>query len=122
VFNQAQDTYFAIRKTEAVASSLNWHIGANDTAPVVPLDLGAWKVLTALQTGGESVVYTDPASPSTAKQGAIASGTAKLSLGNSFVGGESMGGFIAEIRAYASALSATDRAFIEGLLRVKYGL
>jgi hypothetical protein len=33
-----------------------------------------------------------------------------------------MGGFITEIRAYASALPSLDRAYVEALLRTKHGL
>lgn len=33
-----------------------------------------------------------------------------------------MGGFIAEIRVFSAALNATDRAFIESSLRVRFGL
>ena len=122
VFNQGHDTWFSIRKTETVPASLNWHIANNNDAPVLPLALGSWGLMTAVQDATTSTAYTVPGAPQTFAQGPIAAGNAKLSLGNSFVGNESMGGFVAEIRAYASALSPTDRAYVESLLRTKYGL
>jgi hypothetical protein len=38
------------------------------------------------------------------KQGPIAAGAGKLSLGNSLIAGQSTGGYLAELRAYAQGL------------------
>jgi len=122
LFAQGHDKYFAIRRSEAAKGKLNWHIGANNTAPVVALKTNAWQVLTAVQDATTSTVYVDPGAPATHKQAAIAAGTAALNVGNAAVGGQSMGGFVAEIRAFRTALSAADRRYVEHLLRNKYGL
>ncbi len=123
VFSQGQDAAFALRKTEKAASSLNWHIGANNDAPSLPFVSGQWQIVTAVQDGKTSTLYADPAAPQKTEQpNAIPNGNLALDLGNSANGGESMGGFLAEVRAYASALSRTDRAFIEATLKAKFGL
>jgi hypothetical protein len=101
---------------------LNWHISNNNAAPLLPLSLGTWRVVTAVQNGTASTfLSTKDAAVSVQQPAPISAGSAPLSLGNSFASSESMGGFVAEIRVYASALNATDRAYVEGLLKVKYG-
>jgi hypothetical protein len=123
IFNQGQDTYFSLRKDESAANALNWHIQNNNDAPQLPLTLNTWRLVTAVQDGVASLFYADPAALQQVIQpSGIAAGQEILSLGNSFVGNESMGGFLAEIRAYASPLNRTDRAFIEATLKAKYGL
>ena len=56
------------------------------------------------------------------KQGPIAAGAGKLSLGNWLLANQSMGGYPAEVRAYAQALGATDRAFVEAVQKGRFGL
>ncbi len=113
---------FALRKTDAVASTVQWQTAANPAPPQLPFATGKWQVLTALQNGTLSGIYTDSADMKSAQGPALTAVSGALSLGNVPGGGASMGGFIAEIRAYSSALVPTDRAFVEALLRVKYGL
>ena len=125
VISQGQDAYFALRKSDCCGGNgqLNWHIGNNNGAPLLPLGLGNWRVVTAVQTGVNSSFYSNvDAATATSQIAPIGAGAQILSLGNSFSGAESMGGFIAEVRAYASALSPVDRAFVQGLLKGKYGL
>ena len=122
VIAQGANGAFALRKTETAPSTLQWQTAANPNAPQLPYVGAQWQVLTALQDGTQCAAYTDSAAVQSAQGPGIAAASAKLSLGNSQDGGASMGGFIAEIRAYASALAPTDRAFIAHLLHVKYGL
>ena len=111
---------FVLRKTDS--ATLQWQTAANPAAPALPFVAGQWQLVTALQDGTQSALYTGAAAVQSAQGPEIGASSASLGLGNSLAGGASMGGFIAEIRAYASALAATDRAFIEHLLHLKYGL
>ncbi|MBI5610249.1 MAG: hypothetical protein HY902_15335, partial [Deltaproteobacteria bacterium] len=77
IFNQGHDTYFSLRKTETKADSLNWHIAANNDAPLLPLDLGKWRLLTAVQDSATSTAYHQPDQPQQTKQGPIAAGSEK---------------------------------------------
>ncbi len=122
VLTHAVADSFALRKTDAVASTVQWQTAANPAPPELPFATGQWQVLTALQDGTLSAIYTDAADMKTAVGPALTGLTGALSLGNSPTGGASMGGFVAEILAYSSALMPTDRAFVEHILHVKYGL
>jgi len=86
---------------------LNWHIGNHNAAPLLALKLGTWRAVTAMQAGTASTFYSNKDAQVLATQAAaIDAGQQQVSLGNSFAGSESMGGFLAEVRAYASALGA----------------
>jgi hypothetical protein len=124
IVNQAHDTYFSIRRTELgpAAGSLNFHIRNNNDVPTLPITLGAWQLLTAVQGASTTTMYYNPSSPASTTQAPIDSGSAPITIGNSILGGQSMGGLVAEIMAYASALSLGERAQIEAILRTKYGL
>ncbi len=112
-----------MRASGQPATGLMWQVGANKAGPTVPLVSGAWQLVTAVQDGKSSSVYAEPKAVQKLEQPApIAAGNVLLQLGNSAQGNASMGGFLAEVRAYSSALSRTDRAFIEAGLKVKYGL
>ena len=119
----AQGSAFSLRASGQPATGLMWQVGANKAGPTVPLVSGAWQLVTAVQDGKSSSVYAEPKAVQKLEQPApIAAGNVLLQLGNSAQGNASMGGFLAEVRAYSSALSRTDRAFIEAGLKVKYGL
>lgn len=103
-------------------TELVWTVAGGDASPAQPVGAGEWVMATATQDGTMSALTISNAPPQSAAHGPIPPGSAPLALGNSASGDASMGGFLAEIRAYAVALSSTDSAFVEALLRVKYGL
>lgn len=111
---------FVLRKSDT--STVQWQTAANPTPPGLPYVAGAWQQVTTLQEGVQSAIYIDPAAVQSAPGAAIAGASASLGIGNALSGGASMGGYIAEIRAYASALAPADRAFVEHQLHLKYGL
>ena len=45
-----------------------------------------------------------------------------ITIGNAQFSSESMGGYLAEIRAFTSALTAGQRSAVENVLKAKYGL
>ena len=87
------------------------------------MKLGEWQVWTGVQDATSTTLYQDPAKAATVSQAPIGQGQAALTIGNSAAPKtESMGGFIAEIRAFSAALNSADRHFVERLLSNKYGL
>lgn len=124
IINQGHDTYFSIRKSDCCGGdgNLNWHIQNNNSTPLLPLNAGQWQVLTTLQDATTSTMYYTQSSPSSTAQAPIVAGSAPITIGNAIASAQSMGGEIAEVRAYGSALSAPERALIEAQLRIKYGI
>jgi hypothetical protein len=125
IIEQAHDTYFATRISDPCCGgggNLNFHIRNTNNAPLLAPNFNTWEVLTQVQDASTTTMYYSAASPASVAQGPITSGSAALSIGNSSLNNQSMGGSIGEIRAYGSALHPTDRAAIEGDLDLKWGL
>jgi len=124
VLAQSNDTYFSLRKSELgqASGNLNFHIANNNDAPAIPLETGTWHLVTAVQSGTTTTVYSSQSLASTVTQGPIAAGSAAIYFGNSSVNGQSLNGSIAEIRMYGSALAVDQRTMIEAALRTKWGL
>jgi hypothetical protein len=124
IINQNHDTFFSIRKASCCGANgnLNFHLVNNNEAPFLPITEGKWQLLTAMHAGTTTSMYYTPSEPSMTTQAAIQSGSAPITIGNAMKVQESMGGWIAEIRAFGSALHATDRAVIELQMRNKHGL
>ena len=124
IINQGHDAYFSIRKSDCCGGggNLNFHIRNNNTTPLLPLNTGSWRLLTVMQDATTTTMYTDPEDPAQANQPPITPGAAPISIGNSILNGQSMGGEIAEIRAFGSALDEATRAAIEAELEEKFAL
>jgi hypothetical protein len=125
LIEQNHDTYFAIRKSEGCCGaidSLNFHIQNDNAAPVIPIALNSWRVLTAVRNATtSSISYLAGASASFTGDTLIGGQTAPLYIGAS-TGMESSGAYISEIRAYASALQSWEQAAIAARLQSKYGV
>lgn len=125
LINQAHDTYFSIRKSDCCGGggNLNFHIQNNNAAPLQPISLNTWKVVTALREGNVSTFYYEQAAATTFTGDTLTGGAAvPVTLGNAMAIAESMGGFIAEVRAFSSALPQSARTTIETQLKTKYAL
>ncbi len=122
ILAQGTDKYFALAQPKGATQAISWQVGSAGAGPVVALASKAWALVTAVQQDASGTLHVDPAAPKSATQSMSAVGKDLLSIGNDAGKGRSMGGFIAEIRAYGHALGATDRAYVEALLRAKYGL
>jgi len=124
IINQGHDMYYSIRKASAGAATnnLNFHIRNNNDAPFIPINLGAWQVLTVVQDIDASFMAHAGGAADFVFQASIDVGTAPITVGNSIQSNQSMGGFIAEIRAYARPLSPQDRAAVEAELAAKHTL
>ncbi|MGH2487874.1 MAG: LamG-like jellyroll fold domain-containing protein, partial [Ktedonobacterales bacterium] len=124
LFEQLHDTYFSVRKSDCCGGggNLNFHIQNDNAAPLIPITTNTWKIVTALRQGTTSTI-SYRGGPSASFTGDTLTGgqTAPLYIGSSTVN-ESSGAYIAEIRAYSSALSAAQRSGIETVLASKYGL
>jgi hypothetical protein len=125
IVNQAHDTYFSIRKSDCCGGNgnLNFHIQNNNAFPLLPITTNTWRLLTAMRQGTTSTMYYVQAAPQTFVGDTLSGGgNTPISIGNSSISGQSMGGYIAEIRAYSSALSVANRTAIEAALNTKYGM
>ncbi len=124
LFEQTHDTYFSIRKSDCCGGNgnLNFHIQNDNTAPLIPITTNTWQIVTALRQGSTSTI-SYRGGPSASFSGDTLNGgqSAPLYIGSS-AANESSGAYIAEIRAYASALSAGQRSAIEDALAAKYVL
>ncbi len=117
---QGDGAFFAVHIAPAAPQTLAWQVAANDGA-ALPLGAQQWQLLTVVQDNTNAQLY-DLNDNNSTTQAPIPAGQAPICLGNSLGGNASAGGWVAEIRAYASALTATDRRFIEDSLRAKFGL
>jgi len=123
--NQAHDTYFSIRKSDCCGGggNLNFHIQNNNAAPLQPIALNTWRVVTAMRQGTTSTFYYEPGSATSHTGDTLTGGVdVAITIGNAQVVSESMGGYIAEIRAYTSALDAPTRSAVETALKTKYAV
>ena len=98
--------------------NLNFHIQNNNAAPLQTITLNSWKLVTAVRQSTTSTMYYDPASATSHTGDTLTGGVTNAScttssgtcitLGNAIDGrAESMGGYLAEIRAFTSALDVT---------------
>ena len=125
LINQAHDTYFSIRKSDCCGGNgnLNFHIQNNNGAPLQPITLNSWRIVTAMRQGSTSTFYYVGGPVTTHNGDTLLGGqNVPITIGNAQVVGESMGGFIAEIRAFSSALTAGQRNAVETNLKSKFGL
>lgn len=125
LINQSHDTYFSIRKSDCCGGggNLNFHIENNNAAPLQPIFLNTWKVVTALREGDVSTFYYDQGTATTFTGDTLTAGASvPITLGNAMAIAESMGGFIAEVQAFSSALPQGTRATIETQLKTKYAI
>jgi len=122
ILNQGHDMYYSIRISDSADSQLNWHIGANNDAPVLPPNFGAYQLLTTMQSAGAATMYYDPLQVVSTAASNISAGSAPITIGNAASAAQSMGGTIAEIRAYDYALSGPQRDAVERDLKEKYNL
>lgn len=122
VLAQGVDKYFALAQPKGATKALAWQVGGAGAGATLDLAPMSWQLVTAVQLESTGTIYLSPSSPKSAAQSMATVGKELLSIGNGAGNGRSMGGFLAEVRAYASALGATDRAYVEALLRAKYGL
>ncbi|MBI5497406.1 MAG: hypothetical protein HY904_20495 [Deltaproteobacteria bacterium] len=124
LLNQDHDTYFSIRKAEVgmAAGGLNFHIRNNNDEPALAIQTGAWQVLTVVQDLDVTFMSHAGGEATLAFQLPIDAGSAPITLGNSFISGQSMGGHIAEIRAYSWPLSPPERTAVEAELAAKHTL
>jgi hypothetical protein len=125
LINQSHDTYFSIRKSDCCGGNgnLNFHIQNNNAAPLQPITLNSWRVLTAMRQGNVSTMYYDPAGATSFTGDTLTGGIdVPITIGNAQALAQSMGGYIAEIRAYASPLDTTTRAAVELALKTKYAI
>lgn len=125
LINQAHDTYFSIRKSDCCGGNgnLNFHIENNNAAPLQPITLNAWKVVTAMRQGNVSTLYYTPQTATTFTGDTLTGGVnIPITLGNAQALAESMGGFMAEVRMFNSALDGASRAAIENELKTKYAI
>lgn len=125
ILNQSHDAFFSIRKSDCCGGNgnLNFHIQNNNGAPLLPITTGAWRLLTAVRNGStSSMFYRSGGSSSFVGDTLTAGSPQPVTLGNSIGGGQSMGGYIAEIRAFSDALSPSERSLVESSLAGKYGL
>lgn len=125
LINQAHDTYFSIRKSDCCGGggNLNFHIQNNNAAPLLPITLNTWKVLTAIREGTTSTMYYAPDAATTFVGDTLTGGVdIPITIGNAQAVGESMGGYIAEVRAYATPLGPVARGAIEAELKTKYAV
>ncbi len=123
VFAQGQDSHFALRKDESAATpALAWSVGQDPAVASASYTAGKWAVYVAVQDGTSALLGNGSLTATGQSSAAIPAASEVLTLGNAKAGGASMGGFLAEIRAYAETLAPIDRAFVQGLLRTKYGL
>jgi hypothetical protein len=124
VLAQSNDTYFSLRQSNLglANGNLNFHVANNNDAPYIPLELGSWHLVTAVQSATTTSLYSAQSLISTTTQGPIAAGNAPINIGNSSVNGQYLNGSIAEIRMYGTALTPEQRATIESAMRTKWGL
>ena len=123
--NQAHDTYFSIRKSDCCGGggNLNFHIENDNAAPLQPITLNTWKVVTALRQGTTSTLYYTQASATSFVGDTLTGGASvPITIGNAISVSESMGGYISEIRAFNTALDAASRAGVESVLKAKYAI
>jgi hypothetical protein len=121
IIAQDHDVYFSLRMS-VDTQLLNFHIRNNNFGIGLNPNYGTWQVVTCMQSASETSMYYKQSSVSSLAQSAINNGNAPLSIGNAYGKQESMGGQIAEIRAFSSVLSATERYIIETHMRLKAGL
>ncbi len=119
---QGTDKYFSLAQPKGATKAIGWQVGGASAGPTVALSPGTWQLVTAVQQESAGTIYLSPTAAQSAVQAMSSPGKELLSIGNGAGNGRSMGGFVAEVRAYASALGATDRAYVEAILRAKYGL
>lgn len=125
LLNQSHDTYFSVRKSDCCGGNgnLNFHIQNNNGAPLQPITTNQWKVVTAMRQGNVSTLYySQQAATSFAGDTLTGGVNVPVTIGNAMAVAESMGGFIAEIRAFGSALDSASRAAIEDDLKKKYAI
>lgn len=122
ILNQGQNMYYSIRLSETAQGQLNWHIGPRDDAPLLPPNIGAYQLLTTMQSAGVASMYYYPSQAVTTSVANISAGSAPITIGNGISGAESMGGTIGEIRAYDYVLSSAQRDAVERELKAKYML
>ncbi len=124
IIEQDHDNFWGLRKTElgGAAGNLNFYVANNNDGPSIPLEMGVWHLVTAVQSATTTTVYSSPALAATWKQGPIPMATAGVAIGNSGSLNEPLYGDIAELRMYGSALGDADRGQIEEALRTKWGL
>ena len=122
ILNQGHDMYYSIRVSEGEDASVHWHIGAREDEPMLQPNLGAYQVLTTMQSAGVASMYYDPSQVMSITSPNIAAGNAPITIGNALSAEQSMGGTIAEIRAYDYVLSGAQREAVEKALKAKYML
>jgi hypothetical protein len=120
--NQGHDQFYSMRRSQEGAANgrLNFHIRNNNNGPSIPITYGQWQLVTAVQDETNTTVYDNNGQSETVAQAPITGGSAPLTLGNATGNAQSMGGYIAELRAYGSALDAQTRAQIEAELTQKW--
>ncbi len=116
VIAQGNNSHFALRQS---SGNLGFQVGSGTTGPVIPSQLGTWRVVSVVQNSTTSSLYTLPALTTSSTQGPISTSSAAITVGNS--SGNSQGS-IAELHLYGSALTADKRTSIEAALRAKWGL
>jgi hypothetical protein len=124
LFEQNHDTYFSIRKSDCCGGggNLNFHIQNDNAAPLIPITTNTWKIVTAVRQGSTSTISYRGGPSATFNGDTLFGGqSAPLYIGSS-ASNESSGAYIAEIRAYASALPAAQRTAIEDSLAAKFVL
>ncbi|MBT9556815.1 MAG: hypothetical protein IV100_12345, partial [Myxococcales bacterium] len=123
LMSQGDGAYFSLHHAASQGDGdLVWQTNIDDPAPSLAIDVGQWKVLTVQQTATTSEMYFWANAKQVVTHAPIASGTSSWVIGNGPTDGRSIGGYIAEIRAYSSTLTATERAAIEADLRWKYDI
>jgi microcystin degradation protein MlrC len=117
----AQAGTVTLRQAAGSEAKLQWRIGTGDLGPTVPFLVNAWQIVTAvedattatLQVGtGEAAVVLVPG----------VTGSGALTIGNAAGGGAVLGGSLAEVRVFSTALSPLDRAAVAEDCRKRWGL
>jgi hypothetical protein len=122
IANQNHDVYWSIRE-DAVNNELDLEIQNDNAAPIIPINANTWETLVAERNGGtSSVTYVSGATASNTADTLTGGALMPITLGNSYTltDQQSMGGYIAEIRAYYEALTPTQISTIEANLAAKY--
>jgi hypothetical protein len=122
LLNQGHDMYYSVRISDDASGQLNWHVGDRDDAPLLAPNIGAYQLLTTLQGSGVASMYYHPTRVESTSEPNIIAGNAPITIGNAQSDMSSMGGTIAEIRAYNYVLSVAQRNAVEEQLKAKYNL
>jgi len=101
-------------------AKLHWRIGAAGAGPQAALKAGAWHVITAVEDATVATLQIGADSPVTAAVGGAPS-KAKLIIGNNAKSGAVMGGSIAELRLFSTALAPLDRAAVAAQCAGRWG-